>query len=220
VNKEDLAISSILERTGNNDETDILEYCTPNYATNTSKLFSTKEKDVVPSNSYESEKMNSSDSKIAIDINNLESFSLGPNGENLTSKRQSQQLVEELRSLQEQNRSYRSSHSDFVKEYWSSTPQPNASDKDDLSLLQFEKDTSPKNVKESKTNISAKYLQNLHSCFEEEKESLEVKISSQKEEIYFLKSEISSLKVQLSNVLHFIPLDNEKDKWIELPVLK
>jgi hypothetical protein len=117
VNKEDLAISSILERTGNNDETDILEYCTPNYATNTSKLFSTKEKDVVPSNTYESEKMHSSDSKIAIDINNLESFSLGPNGDNLTSKRQSQQLVEELRSLQEQNRSYRSSHSDFVKEY-------------------------------------------------------------------------------------------------------
>lgn len=118
VNKEDLAISSILDHTGNNnDETDILEYCTPNYATNTSKLFSTKEKDAMPSNTYESEKMQSSDNKITIDINNLESFSLGPNGENLTSKRQSQQLVEELKSLQEQNRSYSSNNSDFVKEY-------------------------------------------------------------------------------------------------------
>lgn len=38
-----LAISSILENSRNNEETDILEYCTPNYATNTSKLFSTKE---------------------------------------------------------------------------------------------------------------------------------------------------------------------------------
>ena len=40
--EENLAISSILEKSGNNEENDILEYCTPNYATNTSKLFSTK----------------------------------------------------------------------------------------------------------------------------------------------------------------------------------
>lgn len=41
-NQQDLAISSILDEKVHNEETDILEYCTPNYATNTSKLFSTK----------------------------------------------------------------------------------------------------------------------------------------------------------------------------------
>ena len=40
--QNELAISSILENPVNNEETDILEYWTPNYATNTSKLFSTK----------------------------------------------------------------------------------------------------------------------------------------------------------------------------------
>jgi hypothetical protein len=49
--QQDLGISSILENTGNNGS-DILEYCTPNYATNTSKLFSTKgNKNIVHVNS-------------------------------------------------------------------------------------------------------------------------------------------------------------------------
>lgn len=99
----ELGISSILEHSGNNNETDILEYCTPNYATNTSKLFSTKDKaEIDPPGSG---KMSSGD-KISVDIHNLESFSLGPNQSptNILSTRQaSQKLVEELRSLEEEN---------------------------------------------------------------------------------------------------------------------
>jgi hypothetical protein len=100
-----LGISSILEHS--NNETDLLEYCTPNYATNTSKLFSTKEK---PDNGPSSGKYSSSE-KIFIDVNNLESFSLGPskNFENkLYSKKDSQNLMEELKSLEEENRSQNS----------------------------------------------------------------------------------------------------------------
>lgn len=122
----ELGISSILENTGNNDETDILEYCTPNYATNTSKLFSTKEKDLIPVNTYSPEKLrHSSGSRIIMDINNLESFSLGPNKSLETrlmqSRKDAQKLVEELRSLEEENQLSSSSyikeveHDNFIK---------------------------------------------------------------------------------------------------------
>ena len=100
----ELGISSILEHSGNNNETDILEYCTPNYATNTSKLFSTKDKPNL--NNPSSEKWDSGE-KMFVDIQNLESFSLCPHKSpknKLNLNKESQKLIEELKSLEEENR--------------------------------------------------------------------------------------------------------------------
>ena len=103
-NGNELGISSILENGEINEETDILEYCTPNYATNTSKLFSSKEKDPQLGITSGSDKIrNSNDSRILIDIQNIESFSLGPSKifkSKYFSQKESQKLVEELRSIE------------------------------------------------------------------------------------------------------------------------
>ena len=114
-NANELGISSILENGEIIEETDILEYCAPNYATNTSKLFSTKdkEKQLIATTGSDVFK-NSNDSRILVDIQNIESFSLGPSKifkSKYFTQKESQKLVEELKSLEKENESLSSSYS-------------------------------------------------------------------------------------------------------------
>ena len=198
----ELGISSILENTGNNDETDILEYCTPNYATNTSKLFSTKGNDVGPVNTYSSDKLrNSSGGRIIVDINNLESFSLGPNRSLETrlmqSKKDAQRLVEELRSLEEENQM---SDSSYIKE----VERENLEELG-LSMLELDKESqapskntsNKQSAKKTETSLHAKYIQQMHERMEREKEQIIQQLDEEQKKTEEMEAKMKELEAEL-----------------------
>ncbi|CAI2379024.1 unnamed protein product [Moneuplotes crassus] len=197
----ELAISSILEHSGNNNETDILEYCTPNYATNTSKLFSTKERDFLPPPL--SSAKGSSEEKMYIDRRNMESFSLGPGRSptsKLNSRQASQKLVEELRSLEEEN-----------DESSINCPQKELTEKDLMSDNDYESEnfrSSEHEVVQDKQSIMENtdlvnltgehshsgHMRKLYTQMQAEKEAVQARLDIEHERRINLEQEVQDLK--------------------------
>lgn len=196
---EGLGISSILENSGQNNETDILEYCTPNYATNTSRLFSTKEREfpVPPLSSAKA----SSEGKIIVEARNMESFSLGPirsPTNNLTSRQASQKFVEELKSIEDQNAEQESIITDEELSAKDLEVQPNLEQNpsQDLNIENNDQtiETDELLNPHIRGNFQAKYMKDMFDRMQGEKQEIQKLLDQERDKNLDLENVIKDLR--------------------------